>query len=102
MVGIIVLIAGTGGGHARAAQINLECFIAHKRVIAHFDFDPAQVRGHLPQAAIHADRGIFANTALDTPVKQALKLILLPLIEPDFVATLTVTFCGALPFKGTM
>ena len=75
MVGIIVLIAGTGCGHALAAQINLEGFIANKGVVAHLDFDPAQVCWHFPQAAIHTDRSIFANTALDALVKQALKVL---------------------------
>ena len=75
MAGIIVLIAGTGCGYALAAQVNLECFIANKRVVAHFYFNPAQMRWRLPQAAIYADRGIFANTALDAPVKQAFKVL---------------------------
>ena len=102
MVSIIVFIAGPSGGHALAAQINIECFIANKRVVAHLDFNPAQVRWHFPQAAINADRGIFANTTLDALVKQALKVLRQPLIKPYFVATLAVTLCGALPFKRTM
>ena len=75
MVGIIVLIAAPGCGHALAAQINLECFIVNKRVVAHLDFNPAQVRWRFPQAAIDADRCIFANTALDALVKQAFKVL---------------------------
>ena len=102
MVGIIVLIAGTGCGHALAAQINLECFIANKRVVVHLDFNPAQVCWRLPQATIHADRGIFANTALDALVKQTFKVLRQPLIKADFVAALAVTLCGTLPFKRTM
>ncbi len=80
---IVVLIAGTGCGHALAAQINLECFIAHKRVVVHLYFNPAQVCWHLPQAAIEADRCIFANTALDALVKQAFKVLAQPLTNSD-------------------